>query len=367
MNFSSADIKFMRRALSLARKGKGRTSPNPMVGCVIAKAGKIIAEGWHKFCGGDHAEVAALKKAGAKAKGATMYVTLDPCSHWGRTPPCTDAILKAKVGKVIVATTDPNPVNNGKSLKLLKKAGVDVMLGVCQHEAEELNAPFIKYITKNMPFVVAKSAQTLDGKIATRSGDSKWITSEETRTFARKRRDEFDAILVGVNTVIVDDPRLEAPSKRIWKIILDSTLRTPERARIFSASEPGQVIIATTKKRSLAAKMNLEKAGARIIVCPVREGKVDLRWLFRELAGEGIASILIEGGASVIGGALKARLVDRLHAYIAPKIVGDSLAKSSVVKLDVMKIASALRFEIGSVHRIGKDVFIELCSPIFSK
>lgn len=355
--------KFMRRALTLAVKGKGRTSPNPMVGCVIVKGGRVISEGWHKFCGGDHAEVVALKRAGKKARGATMYVTLEPCSHWGRTPPCVEAIIKAGIKKVVVAMIDPNPVNNGKSLMLLRKAGLDVVTGICRETAGELNAVFFKYITRRLPFVVAKSAQTLDGKIATRSGDSKWITSQETREYAKRKRNAFDAILVGVETILSDDPVLDAPAKLIRKVIVDSRLRTPAKARILKASGPAQVIIATTKRARRSSREVLERAGARVVVCPAKEGRVDLKWLFKELAKEGIASILIEGGATVIGSALRAGLIDRLHVYIAPKIVGDERAKSAVARLDVMEIAKAFQFEIGAVHRIGKDVFLELCLP----
>ena len=353
------DEKFMRRALSLAWKGKGRTLPNPMVGCVIVKAGRVMAEGWHKFCGGDHAEIVALKQAGVKAKGATMYVTLEPCSHWGRTPPCVEAMRKAGIKKVVVATVDPNPVNNGKSLKILKRHGIKVVLGVLGQEARTMNAPFIKFITKKMPFVVAKSAQTLDGKIATRRGDSKWITSEKARAYARRKRDEFDAILVGINTVLADNPRLTAPTKILRKIVVDSRLRTPESAKLFAGSVPGQVILAVTRKAPAARFARLEKRGARIIVCPEKNGKVDLKWLFKDLAKVGIASILVEGGAAVIGSAFKERLVDSLHVYIAPRIIGDGKAQGAVTGLDIDKVSASLSFSIRYSRLIGKDLFIE--------
>lgn len=359
MRQASIDEQFMRRALNLARKGAGRTSPNPMVGCVIVKGGKVIAEGWHQHCGGDHAEVATLRKAGAKARGATMYVTLEPCSHWGRTPPCVDAIVKAGIRKVVVAMVDPNPVNNGKSLERLGKAGVDVVAGVCIREAGELNAAFVKYIAKGMPYVVAKSAQTIDGKIATRSGDSKWITSKEARTFSKQKRNEFDAILAGIKTILADDPCLCAPNKRIIKVVLDSRLKTPLDARLLTTSEPGQVIVATTKKATSTSKKRLEGAGARVMVCPKRDGGVDLKWLFKELAKEGVASILIEGGASVIGSAFKAGLVDRWHVYLAPILIGDERARSAVVGLKTPKLKQALRFSLVVRKVIGGDFFIE--------
>ncbi|NTV28495.1 MAG: bifunctional diaminohydroxyphosphoribosylaminopyrimidine deaminase/5-amino-6-(5-phosphoribosylamino)uracil reductase RibD [Candidatus Omnitrophica bacterium] len=359
----SSDDKFMRRALVLAGRGRGKTSPNPMVGCVIVRGGRVVSEGWHRFCGGDHAEVMALRKAGARAKGATMYVTLEPCSHWGRTPPCVDAVLSAGIRKVVVAMVDPNAVNNGKSLRMLRKAGVEVVTGVGAEEAARLNQAFVKYMKTGMPFVVAKSAQTMDGKIATRSGDSHWITCEESRAFARRKRNAFDAILVGVGTVLSDDPRLDAPDSRIRKVVLDSRLRTPANARLLKNSEPGQVIIATTHRAPASARKRLEMAGALVLLYPKRSGRVDMKWLLRELAREGITSVLIEGGASVIGSALKAGLVDCWHVYIAPKVVGDERAKASVAGLDVARVALAPEFKIVSLQRTGKDVFIELCLP----
>ena len=310
------DIFYMRRALMLAGKGRGAVSPNPMVGCVIVKAGRIIAEGWHKGYGGDHAEVEALKQAGIKAKGSVMYVTLEPCSHWGHTPPCVDAVLAAGIKKVVMAMTDPNRLTNGKSAAKLRDAGIDVVVGVCEADARAMNAPFIKYISTKTPFVVAKTAQTLDGRIATRSGDSKWITSETSRAFARGKRNDFDAILAGIGTVLADDPGLEAPAKAIKKIVLDSKLRIPVNARLFKGAQPGQVIIAVTGKASEARIRRLEKQGVRVILCPEKNGRVDLKALFKALAKMGIASILIEGGAAVIGSALKAGLLDELNVYI---------------------------------------------------
>jgi diaminohydroxyphosphoribosylaminopyrimidine deaminase/5-amino-6-(5-phosphoribosylamino)uracil reductase len=214
----------MRKAMILAQRGLGLTSPNPMVGALLVKNGKIIAQGWHRRCGGDHAEIVALKKAGAKARGCRLYVTLEPCSHYGRTPPCVQQIIAAGIREVYVGMIDPNPLNNGKSIRLLKKAGVKVEVGFLPEKLQRLNEAFVKYITTRMPFVTAKCAQTLDGKIAASSGHSQWITSARTRDHAHKLRSQFDAILVGVNTVLQDNPRLNAAarSKRLKKIILDS-------------------------------------------------------------------------------------------------------------------------------------------------
>jgi diaminohydroxyphosphoribosylaminopyrimidine deaminase/5-amino-6-(5-phosphoribosylamino)uracil reductase len=354
------DVDYMNRALALAKRGLGRTSPNPLVGCVIVKNGKVIAEGWHKNFGAHHAEVEALKKAGARARGATMYVTLEPCSHWGKTPPCLKSVLDAGIKRVVVAMKDPNPVNNGRSLQALGAKGVQVVCGVCEAKAADLNAPFTKFITKKLPYVVAKTAQTLDGKIATRTGDSQWISSLEERRSSKKRRVEFDAILVGINTVLMDDPRLNAPSKRLRKVILDSRLRIPENARLFRATQPGQVIIATTKRAPAAKVARLRRAGVEVMVCPEVRGRVDLKRLFKELAKQKIASILIEGGAATVGAALKAGLVDKYRVYIAAKLLGDERARSSVVGLDISRVAQAKKFGIETIERIGPDVFMEL-------
>jgi diaminohydroxyphosphoribosylaminopyrimidine deaminase/5-amino-6-(5-phosphoribosylamino)uracil reductase len=269
-----------------------------------------------------------------------------------------EAILKAGIKKVVVAMTDPNPINNGKSLRILRSKGVKVVTGVCEGESRAMNAVFIKYITTGMPFVIAKTAQTLDGKIATGRGDSKWITAAATRAFAKKKRDEFDAILVGINTVLADDPQLNAPSRRLWKVVVDSKLRTPERAKVFAGAGPGQVVIATTKAAPKTRVLRLQKCGARVIICPAKNGRVDLRWLFKELAKIDIASILIEGGAAVIGSALKAKLVDRLHVYIAPKIAGDDRAKGAVAGLDMVKISQAFQVSLAQVQKIGSDLFL---------
>ena len=207
------DDHFMQKALDLALKGKGETSPNPLVGCVIVKRNRIIAEGWHRRCGSDHAEIIALKKAGSQARGAEMYITLEPCNHYGRTPPCVDRIIKSGIKKVVIGMKDPNPLTNGKSIAKIGRAGIKTKIGVLKEESEIINEAFVKYIKKRMPFVAVKCAQSLDGKVATAKGQSKWITSEETRKLTRKIRDEFDAILVGITTVIKDNPRLNGSKK----------------------------------------------------------------------------------------------------------------------------------------------------------
>ncbi len=367
MGVKKDDIFYMQQAIALANRAVGKTSPNPIVGCVIVKSGKVVAKGWHKRCGADHAEVDALKKAGEKARGATMYVTLEPCSHWGRTPPCVDAVLKAGIKKIVVAMIDPNPTNNGKSLKILKKYGVTVVLGVCGDEARMMNRPFIKYITQKMPFVVAKIAQSIDGKTAMPSGHSRWITAPETRLWARKKRDLFDAIMVGVNTVIEDDPRLDAPSKLLKKIIVDSSLRVPETSKIFKITPAENIIIATTPQAPQAKLKRLIKCGIQVMIIEEKHGRVDLKRLFKELAKIGIISILIEGGAIVVGNALKNKLVDKLHIYVAPKVMGGGKVKGVIDGRYIQDMARALKFEIADIQRIGSDAFIKLCSPELSK
>jgi diaminohydroxyphosphoribosylaminopyrimidine deaminase/5-amino-6-(5-phosphoribosylamino)uracil reductase len=282
------DFIHMNRAWELALKGWGKTSPNPMVGAVIVKSGKVIAEGYHHYCGGDHAEVDALKKAGIKARGADLYVTLEPCGHSGRTPPCTQAIVKAGIKKVIVGALDPNKLNNGKSLKFLKQQGIKVEQGLLADELTHLNEAFNCWITTGRPFVTAKIAQTIDGKIAASNGESKWITSAFARDYAHRLRFGFDAIMVGINTVLKDNPQLKTlPSKRIKKIILDTHGKISSRAKLFKGTKTEDVFVFTAKN------------------APVYKGKIDLKWVLKFLGEREITSVLIEGGGAVVGEALQ--------------------------------------------------------------
>jgi diaminohydroxyphosphoribosylaminopyrimidine deaminase/5-amino-6-(5-phosphoribosylamino)uracil reductase len=355
----TSDLQFMQRAVMLAKRATGRTSPNPLVGCVIVKNGKLIAEGWHKVCAGDHAEVDALKKAGVKTKGATMYVTLEPCAHWGRTPPCVDAVLAAGIKKIVVAMKDPNPLTNGKSIRKMRSRGLEVVTGVGASEARDMNLAFIKYISKKMPYVVAKLAQTMDGKAGICRGQVPWITSSATRARAREKRKEFDAIVVGVNTVMADDPGLNAPGKAIVKVVVDARLRMPLKAKLLKEAKPGQIIIATTRKASRAKIAAFEKRGAIVMACPDRAGHVDLKALFKELAKNGLSRILIEGGPTLVDAAFKAGLVDRLHVYIAPRLMSGIKARDMIAGFDIGSLADAKKFKIVQVDRMGQDLFIE--------
>lgn len=344
----------------LALKGRGRTSPNPVVGAVIVRGRRVIAEGWHRRCGGEHAEIIALKKAGLRARGATLYVTLEPCFHYGRTPPCVDRIIHGGIRRVVVGAKDPNPRTHGKSIAKLRRQGIRLTVGLLQDEITAMNEAFNKYITKRIPFVAAKCAQTLDGKIATAVGHSKWITSPQSREYARRIRDEFDAICVGANTVLKDDPRLngKGKTKKLKKIILDSRLRISPKARLFSGTRPQDCILAVTKKAPVAKIKRFEQKGVTVIRCPQRGGRVDMRWLFKALAKREIVSILLEGGARVIGQALSDKLIDKFYIYVAPKILGDQNALSSVVGINAVQINKAVSLKKLTLRKIGKDVLI---------
>jgi diaminohydroxyphosphoribosylaminopyrimidine deaminase/5-amino-6-(5-phosphoribosylamino)uracil reductase len=350
---------YMKMVLSLAQKALGATSPNPMVGALVVKNGKILATGYHHYCGGDHAEIDALKKVRFKASGATLYINLEPCHHCGRTPPCVDKIIESGIKEVVIAMKDPNPLTNGKSIRKLQSKGIRVRVGILEKEAEQLNEVFIKYIKTGMPFIVAKSAQTLDGKIATQTGDSKWITSEATRQYARQRRDQFDAILVGINTVLKDNPKLSGIKKNIKKIILDSNLKLSLGAILFKNTKSSQCIVATTKKAPLRKINEFKKRGVEVMICPSQGTGINLKWLVKELAKKEIASILIEGGAQTIGSALKDQLVDKMHIYIAPKILGDVKAKNSIEGINIKQIDQTIKLSNLSVTHIGEDLFLE--------
>jgi diaminohydroxyphosphoribosylaminopyrimidine deaminase/5-amino-6-(5-phosphoribosylamino)uracil reductase len=334
------DFIYMNRAWELALKGWGRTSPNPMVGAVLVKSGKVIAEGYHHFCGGDHAEVDALKKAGSKARGAALYVTLEPCGHTGRTPPCTEAIVKAGIKRVIVGALDPNKLNNGKSLKFLKKQGIEVKQGLLAQELTHLNEGFNSWITTGRPFVTAKIAQTLDGKIAGMDGASKWITSSFARDYAHRLRFGFDAILVGINTVLKDDPQLRTlPSKRIKKIVLDTHGKMSSKAKLFQGTRPEDVLVFTSK------------------TAPLYKGRIDLKWVLKHLGEAQVTSVLIEGGGAVVGEALQRQLVDKMMIYTAPKIMGEGL--SSVRGLKPKSLNDMVYLNEMSFDKIGEDILIQ--------
>lgn len=330
-----AHVAFMRRALDLARRATGRTSPNPLVGAVVVKDGQVIGEGYHRKAGTPHAEVHALNAAGENARGATLYVTLEPCCHWGRTPPCTDVLINAGITEVHIAEVDLNPKVAGKGVRQLEEAGLHVHVGLCEQAAADLNEIYRKYIQTGMPFVILKTAMSLDGKIATVSGESQWITSEASRHRGHEMRDEVDAILVGRGTVERDNPALTTrlqggDGQDAIRIVLDSYARIPIDARIFNAESEAGVIIAVTPDAPPENVVALQNAGAEIVTVPATDRKVCFKGLMEVLGRREITSVLIEGGGEINASAIAAGIVDKVMCFIAPKIIGGRKAPGPI-------------------------------------
>jgi len=363
MSQQSLDIKYMRMALRLAEKARGRTSPNPMVGAVVVKDGKIISRGWHRKAGEPHAEAIALKKAGAAAEGATLYVTLEPCSHTGkRTPPCSPLVIQSGITRVVVAMTDPNPKVSRGGVKALSAAGIDVITGVIEAEARKLNEVYIKHITTGVPFVTLKIAQTLDGKIATARGESQWITGEKAREEAHKLRNINDAILVGINTVLKDKPSLTAriPGGRDpMRVIVDSTLRIPLNAKVLTQKSSAKTIVATTAGAAKNKMNKLQKAGVEVLTVKSVQGRVDLYDLMKKLGKMDIMSVLVEGGAGINFSALKAGIVDKAVLFIAPMLMTGKDALCSIGGTSPVKLSQALRLRDVTSHFVGQDLMFE--------
>ncbi|MFC1624593.1 bifunctional diaminohydroxyphosphoribosylaminopyrimidine deaminase/5-amino-6-(5-phosphoribosylamino)uracil reductase RibD [Candidatus Omnitrophota bacterium] len=356
---------FMRKVLELAKKGRGMTNPNPMVGAIVVKNGKIISSAYHRRVGTLHAERLALRKAGKKAEGAELYVNLEPCAHIGRTPPCTDIIIKSRIKKVYCAMIDPNSLNNGRGVKTLKKNNIDVSLGILRKDAEKLNEVFIKYVTRNRPFVTLKMAESLDGKIATKARDSKWITSEGSRDHAHRLRSVVDGVLVGVNTIIKDDPLLTSRRERSpIKVVLDPYLEIPEKVRIFSKKSQRLSIVAILKK-SLRKKdviekiKRLNKKGVLVISCAAKGDRIELNGLLRELAELEIAHLLVEGGGDTAAGFIENGLVDKVLFFISPSIIGGRDAVTSVEGEGVEKVSQSVRLRDVLVRPIEEDILVE--------
>lgn len=359
------DILFMRRALKLARRGQGCVHPNPMVGAVLVKDGRIVGEGFHERFGGPHAEVNAIRRSRRTPKGCTLYLTLEPCSHVGKTPPCAELILKSGIKKVVIATKDPNPVVNGRGAQMLKKAGVQVTEGVLTQEARALNRDFSHWVRQRMPYGVVKIAQSLDGKIATRTGESHWISGPEARDVSQTLRAASDAVLVGVRTILQDNPYLSVRNgmekkngfRPPVKVILDGALRTPLHANIFSGKSTGGVILAATR-RAPKNRIRLLRKKAEVLVLPGRGGRVDLKSLFKELAKRGIVSVLVEGGGETIAEALNRKLAQELYWFVAPKIIGGRGAPASVGGSGIDSLKRSFAVRQMSVRRIGEDLLV---------
>ena len=351
---------FMRLALACARRGLGRTSPNPPVGAVVVRDGRVVGEGHHQRAGGPHAEILALEAAGELARGADLYVTLEPCDHHGKTPPCAPAVIAAGVARVFVGTIDPNPKVSGRGIARLRAAGIPVEVGVAEEECRALIEPWAKYIRTRIPFVLCKVAATLDGRIATRTGASRWITSEEARAEVHQLRSVHDAVLVGSGTVRADDPRLTAriPGGRDpVRVVLASRLEVPPGARILG--EGGRTVVACVEGADPREAERLRRAGAEVLVCRAGEdGRVDLGDLLSRLGEMGIVSVLVEGGAQVYSSFLKAGLVDRLLLYLGPKVFGEGPAWASAPA--AATVDEALGFSVRTVRKVGPDVCIEL-------
>ncbi len=359
---------YMKKALSLAEKGKGFTSPNPLVGAVVVKGNKIIGEGYHERYGSAHAEVNAIDNAGSECNGATIYVTLEPCNHTGKTPPCTQKILNSGIKRVVMAMNDPNPVAAGGADYLLKN-GIEVVSGVCEEEAVKLNESFIKYSTTKKPFVILKYAATLDGRIATKTGDSKWISGPESRKFVHEIRHYIDAIMVGVDTVKADDPslttRLDGVKTRDpRRIILDTRLSIPEKAKMLRIDSNSDTILVSAKldhknKKLVEKRERLENMGVTIIEVPLKNNLIDLSALMEQLGSMRITSLLIEGGSRVIASAVNAGIVDKVFAFFGPKMLGgdDGIPVCRGEGPDLMKDSIALSNM--NVRLSGNDVMLE--------
>jgi diaminohydroxyphosphoribosylaminopyrimidine deaminase/5-amino-6-(5-phosphoribosylamino)uracil reductase len=367
----------MERALRLARQALGSASPNPAVGAVLVKDGRIVGEGFTRPPGGPHAEVVAIRQAGEAARGATLYVTLEPCCHHGRTPPCTKAILAAGLREVHLSHLDPDPHVNGRGKAELESAGVTVFVGEGEVEARRINEAYLKHRTTGLPFVVAKFAASLDGKIAATSGDSRWVSGPESRRWAHRQRTVADAIMVGVRTVLIDNPELTArPARRPrvrtepgegareadggprqpLRVVADSQGRTPASARVLRG--PARTLVATTDASSEAWRREMHDAGAEVAVLPASGGRVDLSELLRHLGGRDILGLLVEGGGELLGSFFDLGLVDKVQAIIAPIIIGGQEAPTAVAGRGAQRMADALRLRDVTIERLGKDVLV---------
>ncbi len=352
---------FMRLALDEAKKGLGRTHPNPAVGAILVRGGRVIARGHHRKAGTAHAEVVALEAAGARAKGADLYTTLEPCDHFGRTPPCTQAIIDAGVRRVVFASSDPNPLVNGRGVRRLAKAGIPTLGGVLKDEADALNRPFFQFMRTGMPWVTLKAAVTLDGKLATATGDSRWVSSEASRVRVHQLRDQVDAILVGAGTVEHDDPllttRLPQGGRDAARVVVDSRLRASPKRKIFSLRSPAPTIVATLEREGSPRARKLSRRGATVWTVPRKGDRVDVKALLRRLAQEGHLHVLVEGGAELFSTLLRERLADELWLFLAPKLVGEAGVTWSGA-LPVAAMSQALWVQPWSVEQIDGDLLV---------
>lgn len=358
------DTRFMREALRQARKGLGRTSPNPAVGAVIVRNGKVIARGYHRKAGLPHAEIEVLSKLGGKAQADdTLYVTLEPCNHYGRTPPCTKAILESGLKKIVVGMNDPNPGVSGGGCSFLSANGVEVKTGVLETECRRLNEAFFKYVTSGRPFVIVKSALTLDGWTATAAGHSKWITNEKSRELVHRLRNRVDAVMVGVGTVLADDPLLttrltRGRGKDPLRIIVDTHLRTPLNAKILNHVSSADTLVAVGAHVASEYVKRYQKKGVYAVICPVKDGRIDLVALLDILGERSVTSLLVEGGASIIGSLLREKLIDKFYVFKALKIMGGDDGVPMAAGPGPEKMDQCLTLKDVHVRRAGEDILI---------
>lgn len=359
-NRKEIDIRFMKKALQQARKGLGRTSPNPAVGAVIVIEDKVVAAGYHKKAGMPHAELEVLNSLGGEAPGGTLYVTLEPCNHYGRTPPCTEAILKSGLRRVVVGMRDPNPDVKGGGCEYLEEKGLSVTTGILEEQCRRLNEAFLKFVTTKRPFVMVKSALTLDGFTGTAKGHSKWITNEKSRKFVHLLRDRVDAVLVGVGTVVSDDPLLTARLGRHrgrdpLRIIVDTHLRIPARAKVLNHDSSAETIVVSGSGSSSKNPRKLQKNGVSAITCPIKSGRIDLTALMGILGEKSITSLLVEGGATLIGSLIKDKLIDKFFIFKAPKILGGDDGIPMAAGRGPDKMDQCLFLKDLDVRRFGGD------------
>ncbi|WP_455379013.1 bifunctional diaminohydroxyphosphoribosylaminopyrimidine deaminase/5-amino-6-(5-phosphoribosylamino)uracil reductase RibD [Petrachloros mirabilis] len=359
----------MTLALRLAEKGRGTASPNPMVGAVVVKQGRIVGCGFHHRPGEPHAEILALRQAGKQAAGATLYVTLEPCCHLKkRTPPCVPAVVRSGVSRVVVAMHDPNPKVKGKGITRLRRSGLSVTTGVARREAEDLNRAFAYWINTKRPYVTLKAGMTLDGRIATASGESKWITSRQSRQEVHRLRSEVDAVLVGIGTVLSDNPAMTARTgprfkklarRQPLRVVVDSALRIPLKAQILSQQEKAKTLVATTRTASAARLAALKRKGIETVMLPDVRGRVDLTALLRYLGQQGIASLLVEGGSEVNAAVMKAKLVQHVRLYIAPGLLGGRNAAGVIGGESPLRLAQMVTLKRVRTRSVGGDVVVE--------
>jgi len=352
--YGQKEIAYMQRALALARKGLGQTSPNPMVGAVVVKAGQVVGEGYHRRAGEEHAEGIALRVAGKKARGAVLFVNLEPCSHYGRTAPCVEAIAAAGIKKVYASIIDPNPLVNGRGVEFLRRHKIAVEVGLLAEEARELNEVHFKVMQKRLPFVTLKFAQSLDGRIATSAYDSRWITGEPARKFAHLLRATHDAVLVGRKTVEADDPQLTVrmvKGRNPWRLVLDTEGKLSSSAKLVSENADGRTVLLSGRAEPFNSEL---RSKIKMWQVPVKSGRIDLKRALEKVLAEGVTSVLVEGGAGVLTNFLKERLADKIYVAIAPMIIGSGI--SAIGDLGVEKLTQAVRFERVRYQKLGEDM-----------